>query len=67
LPSDIEYRYFDISSENIPPYSNLEPVVGPLRVILDIILMFISLEIFITIIVVVAILIAVLILYRKRK
>jgi predicted Zn-dependent protease len=67
LPPNIEYTYCSIASENIPPYSNLEPVIGPLRTILGVILMFISLEFFIVIVIAVTILMAVLIFYRRKK
>ena len=67
LPPQIEYRHLDISPENIPPYSNFEPVIGPLRTILDVILMFVSLEFLVVIVVIVIVIMAVLLLYRRRK
>lgn len=67
LPSNIEYRYLEISSENIPPFSSLEPVIGPLRLILEFILMFISVQTLIAIVVLVIVIGTVLIIYRQRK
>jgi predicted Zn-dependent protease len=67
LPAEIEYQHFEIMEKNIPPYSNLEPIIGPLRVILEIILMFIPLELLITIVAVMIILVVALLLYQRRK
>lgn len=67
LPDEIEYQHFEIMEKNIPPYSNLEPILGPLRVILEIILMFIPLELLIISIVVVIVLVIILLLYKRRE
>jgi predicted Zn-dependent protease len=64
-PSDVIYIIY--KSSNLPDYSVLEPVVGPLRVLLQITLMYIPLNMLILIIVMIILLAVVWELYKHRK
>jgi hypothetical protein len=64
-PSDVTYTTYE--SNNLPGYSILEPIVGPMRVLLQITLMYIPLNLLIFIIVLVVLLAVGWELYKHRK
>jgi hypothetical protein len=66
-PSDVAYGFLPLSSANLPPLSILEPIIGPVRFVVEVILLYVPLYLLFVIFVAVIALTVVSLVYRRRK